>query len=601
MVGEKLNILIVDDERRFLEQAGIFLKNEDRDFNIYQEDSVEKGIEIVEQENIDIIVSDYQMPGEDGLEFLEKIRKEKGKKTPFIIFTGKGREEVAIKALNLGADRYLQKGGDPRTQYGVLARTIKKEVEHNKTEKEVEHLRNEYRELFNSVKDMVFIHDLNGEIIQVNETAVDVLGYDKEELLKMNIKEIDKEQEKTIDRLEILKNENSIKFEGKHITKSGEILPVEINANIIDFRGEKAVLGAARDITERKRKEDFIKHLNEVINVVRKINQLIVIENDKNPLLNKTTEKLVKSNLFDKAWIGLIDDEKCIDSVYISGVGDIDEREKFDQMIDDNFIPNCIERVFDEKEMVVIDEGEEVCEDCPFFEGYTDNYVISIKLDYENEDYGVMNISFSDDIDVYPSKREFELIQELADDLGYALYNIEKEELKEEMRNVERLADTSGSYQRLIDENFNIFAQNEDMKELTSISDEEIEENDFKCYDQLRGPSCNNEECTLKKVQNGEEIIHREVEKITADGEKIKAIMTAKPVKDEEGNVIGVAESFKDISSIKSIIENMKDTIKEFEKGKLNNRVSTENLEKDYQALAKGVNELFEMVEDCYS
>ncbi len=601
MVGERLNVLIVDDETRFLEQAGIFLKNEDRDFNIYQEESVEKGIEVIEQENIDVIVSDYQMPGEDGLEFLRKIRKEKGKKTPFIIFTGKGREEVAIKALNLGADRYLQKGGDPRTQYGVLARTIKKEVEHNKTEKEVEHLRNEYRELFNSVKDMVFIHDLDGEIIQVNETAEDVLGYDKEEFLNMNIKEIDKEQEKTIDRLEILKNENSIRFEGKHITKSGEILPVEINANIIDFRGEKAVLGAARDITERKRKENFIKHLNEVINVVRKINQLIVMENDKSPLLNKTTEKLVKSDFFNKTWIGLIDDEEGIEGVFISGVDDIDEREKFEQMVDDNFVPNCIERVFDEQEMVVIDEGEEVCEDCPFFEGYTDNYVISIKLDYENEDYGVMNISFSDDIDVYPSKREFELIQELADDLGYALYNIEKEKLKEEMRNVERLADTSGSYQRLIDENFNIFAQNEDMNKLTGISDEEIEKNDFKCFDQLSGPSCNNEECTLKKVQNGEEIISREVEKTTADGEKIKTIMTAKPVKDEEGNVIGVAESFKDISSIKSIIQNMEDTLNKFKEGEFRSRIDTENLEKDYKALGEGINELLDLAERCMS
>lgn len=61
------------------------------------------------------------MPEIDGLEFLEIIREEKGMDIPFIMFTGKGREDVAMDALNLGADRYIQKGGNPKSQYGLLA------------------------------------------------------------------------------------------------------------------------------------------------------------------------------------------------------------------------------------------------------------------------------------------------------------------------------------------------------------------------------------------------------------------------------------------------------------------------------------------------
>ena len=58
----------------------------------------------------DAIISDYQIPDMDGIEFLKKVRSS-GNSIPFIIFTGKGREEVVIEALNAGADFYLQKGG----------------------------------------------------------------------------------------------------------------------------------------------------------------------------------------------------------------------------------------------------------------------------------------------------------------------------------------------------------------------------------------------------------------------------------------------------------------------------------------------------------
>ncbi|MBS3817492.1 MAG: PAS domain S-box protein [Candidatus Thermoplasmatota archaeon] len=130
--------LIVDDERALLEQSKTFLEKMDKDIEVMTASSAERALEMIDEKDFDVIVSDYQMPDIDGLEFLEEIRKEREDEIPFIMFTGKGREEVAMKALNLGADRYIQKGGDPKSQYGILAQAIKQESEHHRTKKERE-------------------------------------------------------------------------------------------------------------------------------------------------------------------------------------------------------------------------------------------------------------------------------------------------------------------------------------------------------------------------------------------------------------------------------------------------------------------------------
>jgi len=75
----------------------------------------------------DAIVSDYQMPEMDGIEFLKTVRGS-GSDMPFIIFTGKGREDVVIEAINNGADFYLQKGGNPKAQFAELSHKIKHAV-----------------------------------------------------------------------------------------------------------------------------------------------------------------------------------------------------------------------------------------------------------------------------------------------------------------------------------------------------------------------------------------------------------------------------------------------------------------------------------------
>ncbi|MCX6699588.1 MAG: response regulator [Methanomicrobiales archaeon] len=61
-------------------------------------------------------MSDYQMPDMDGIQFLIEVRAQVWK-VPFILFTGRGREEVVTLAINNGADFYLQKGGNPDAQF----------------------------------------------------------------------------------------------------------------------------------------------------------------------------------------------------------------------------------------------------------------------------------------------------------------------------------------------------------------------------------------------------------------------------------------------------------------------------------------------------
>ncbi|MFW6196759.1 MAG: PAS domain S-box protein, partial [Thermoplasmatota archaeon] len=135
-MDQTIKVLHVDDESDFLYQAKIFLEKEEEKLYLTTSQTPKKALELLETQDFDVIVADYQMPSMDGLEFLKEIREERESDIPFIIFTGKGREEVAMKSLNLGADRYLQKGGDPKAQFGVLADAIMQEVSHYKSEKE---------------------------------------------------------------------------------------------------------------------------------------------------------------------------------------------------------------------------------------------------------------------------------------------------------------------------------------------------------------------------------------------------------------------------------------------------------------------------------
>jgi len=121
-----IRVLHVDDEPGFAEMVADYLEREDRSFTVITTTDPSDGLDELFENGADCIVSDYNMPGMNGLELLKEVRKQHPN-LPFILFTGKGSEEIASKAIAAGVTDYLQKesGTD---QYTVLANRIENAV-----------------------------------------------------------------------------------------------------------------------------------------------------------------------------------------------------------------------------------------------------------------------------------------------------------------------------------------------------------------------------------------------------------------------------------------------------------------------------------------
>jgi DNA-binding response OmpR family regulator len=128
-----IHVLHVDDDPSLLEISKLMLLDLDSSFEIDFACCVDEALKKLAAGHYDIVISDFEMPKKNGLQFLAQLREENNQ-LPFILFTGKGREEIALKALNLGADAYLNKQGNPETVYTELLHSIRQSVTQKKNE-----------------------------------------------------------------------------------------------------------------------------------------------------------------------------------------------------------------------------------------------------------------------------------------------------------------------------------------------------------------------------------------------------------------------------------------------------------------------------------
>jgi PAS domain S-box-containing protein len=138
-------------------------------------------------------------------------------------------------------------------------------TEQKKAEEALRESEEKYRELINGMNDTAWVIDLDGKIIDVNDAAVKVTGYSREELLSMGLQDIDSglDYEKIIGLVKGMPSDEIPVFETTHTTKYGETIPVEISSSLITYMGKQAILSIARNITERKQIEQQLKESEE--------------------------------------------------------------------------------------------------------------------------------------------------------------------------------------------------------------------------------------------------------------------------------------------------------------------------------------------------
>jgi PAS domain S-box-containing protein len=148
---------MVDDDPAVLEVAKIFLERS-QGIKVDAIESAREAMERLTGDHYDVIVSDYVMPEMDGISFLKWVRCQDSD-VPFILFTGKGREEVVIEALNNGADYYLQKDANPKVLYAELTHQIRQAAERQKTKRAVLESEEKYRALFENMNEGFVLYE----------------------------------------------------------------------------------------------------------------------------------------------------------------------------------------------------------------------------------------------------------------------------------------------------------------------------------------------------------------------------------------------------------------------------------------------------------
>ncbi len=257
-------ILYVDDDQGLLEIGKAFLELSS-DFVVDMATSVREAHEALRRTRYDAVVSDFQMPEMDGIEFLRSLRSQ-GNKVPFVLFTGKGREEVVITALNCGADFYLQKGGEPTSLFKELEHVIRDAVSHRQAEDALRTSEARYRHLFRNLGEAVGIYryvlDENDEVVDfayvdLNPTLLRTLGRSEEELYGKTVGQIFG----VCGVSQYLPTLNRLRREMKEIQTEEYYSPVSgyFQTTWVPL-GEDLFIASSLNITDRKRAEEELLH-----------------------------------------------------------------------------------------------------------------------------------------------------------------------------------------------------------------------------------------------------------------------------------------------------------------------------------------------------
>jgi len=175
--GDAASILCVDDTPGLAELTATYVERFDETVTARTATSAREGLAVLETEPIDCIVSDYEMPGMDGLMFLQVVRAD-DPDLPFILMTGRGSESIASAAISAGVTDYMQK--DTGTaQYERLAKRVRTAVVQYRARTVARELQDRTDRVLERSPDPIVV-SIDDTLVYANDAAIELFGADAE-------------------------------------------------------------------------------------------------------------------------------------------------------------------------------------------------------------------------------------------------------------------------------------------------------------------------------------------------------------------------------------------------------------------------------------
>ncbi len=258
---DRIDVLHVDDDPAVLDLTAAYFDRELDDVNVTSVTDPEAALTRLEDGTnrgsstpFDCIVSDYDMPAMNGLEFFETLRKGHPD-VPFVLFTGKGSEEIASRALNAGVTGYFQKGG-PEQQQRLINR-VADAVEDHRTRI----VADRYSTVMEALGYPIYVVDETGTFRFVNEAFADLTGYDREEIVgsKPGLIKDDAAVAEAEARLGTILSSGGPdvqRFRVDIVPKEGDPIPCRDHMAVLPYEGEtfEGSVGILRNVSDEKRR-----------------------------------------------------------------------------------------------------------------------------------------------------------------------------------------------------------------------------------------------------------------------------------------------------------------------------------------------------------
>lgn len=166
------------------------------------------------------------------------------------------RKDGRVVWLRLAVSLVRDEHGEPLCFFGQQEDVS----ERLRIESELRNSEEKFQTLFESASDGMLLLDMEGRILDVNRTGHERLGYTKAEMVGKHVSEIDPPEfaHKVPERMQALIRDGHAQFESGHVCKDGKVLPVEINARMINLGGKPLCFSVVRDITERKLFDNYM-------------------------------------------------------------------------------------------------------------------------------------------------------------------------------------------------------------------------------------------------------------------------------------------------------------------------------------------------------